>query len=394
MKKKYTLVKAFSMLVLVALLSSGNLFAQNTTITDVSSHTASTAAVLDVYSTTLGMLVPRLASDPTSSATGLLYYNTGSNFFKYYDGSAWKYIPVRDEILWASGTGSIVPKTISDKVGLGTSSPATWLHILETSGGNSPQIELENNQSNGFSAVSYTITAGVPNNSAYSAGVVGSDRTFVICNTAALSAGSQSDNTTMMKAFNSGIVDFNNQSRARVYQGRDNVAYGQVIPYNSWTEINYTARSYDEHLEWTLASAYNNGPSYFTATADGYYQINARIDFILEDPETHEAIHNPNYPGYVSIAIFVSTDNGQTWNMYAQGNKLQGADNNNGWNDLQNNLAPNISDVVKVNSGDLIDIRAYQNLWNTNGGLPLRILEQNSAGGNSTQIYVSIHKIS
>jgi len=396
MKKKYTLMKAFSMLILVALLSSGNLFAQNTTITDNSSHTASTAAVLDVYSTTLGMLVPRLSSDPSSTAQGLLYYNTGSNFFRFHDGSNWNNIPIQSEILWSSGGGTIAPKTVTDKVAIGHGAASTWLHIFEGTGSNTPQVELENNQTNGYSGISFTNTSGGPS-SAYSAGLIGSDQTFIIRNTAGMSTGSQSDGFTMMKAYNSGIVDFDNQSRARVYQSNGEDYFGQIIPFNSWTEVNFTNRSYDEHTEWTLATSISSGPSYFVVTQDGYYQVNSRIDFILEDTENHEEIHNPNYPGYVSIAIFVSTNNGSTWTMYAQGNKLQGADNVTGgnWNDLRNNLAPNISDVVKLNAGDYLDIRAYQNLGvSPNTGLPLRVIEQNGSGGNPTQIYVSIHKIS
>ena len=41
--------------------------AQNIAISDVS-HTADASAVLDVYSTSLGMLVPRLSSSPSTPA--------------------------------------------------------------------------------------------------------------------------------------------------------------------------------------------------------------------------------------------------------------------------------------------------------------------------------------
>ena len=80
--------------------------------------------------------------------------------------------------------------------------------------------------------------------------------------------------------------------------------------------------------------------------------------------------------------------------MYAQGNKLQGADNApiGSWNDLRNNLAPNVSDVVQLQAGDWVAIFAWQDLWNM--GLPLRVIEQNNAGGPPTQVYCSIHKSS
>jgi hypothetical protein len=213
----------------------------------------------------------------------------------------------------------------------------------------------------------------------------------------------------MMKSYNSGITDFDNQSRARVFQTANpninppNPNVGQLIPFAQWTEVNFDFNSYDTHYEWALATDAANGPSRFKVTEDGYYQVNARVDYILSYYEEEigelNPIHNPYYPGYVSIAIFISTDNGQTWNMYAQGNKLQGADNNSGgWNDLQNNLAPNISDVVELHQNDLVDIRVWQNLGKNQQGqpcpIPLRVMEQNGAGGHSTQVYCSIHKSS
>jgi hypothetical protein len=82
--------------------------------------------------------------------------------------------------------------------------------------------------------------------------------------------------------------------------------------------------------------------------------------------------------------------------MLSQGNKLQGADNDYGnWNDMQNNLAPNISDVLYLTRGQQIEIRAYQNLYSPN--IPLRTTEQNGtteSPAGSPQVYVSIHKIS
>jgi len=118
---------------------------------------------------------------------------------------------------------------------------------------------------------------------------------------------------------------------------------GQFIPFGAWTMVNYDMKDYDEHGEWLLAQDAMTGPSYFIVTETGYYQVNARVDFELSEVPIEGGelinINNPNYPGYVSIAIFVSTDQGQSWFMYAQGNKMQGADNNSsGWNDLRNNL--------------------------------------------------------
>jgi hypothetical protein len=54
----------------------------------VGTSTPNANAVLDVTSTTKGVLLPRLSSDPTGVA-GMVYYNTTSNTVKLYNGSAW-----------------------------------------------------------------------------------------------------------------------------------------------------------------------------------------------------------------------------------------------------------------------------------------------------------------
>jgi len=428
--------------------SIGIVNAQNISISDVS-HTADASAVLDVYSTSLGMLVPRLSSAPSSPATGLLYYDTGSNSFKYNAGTSsspsWTELSYGN--LWSrSGTDTYLTNT-GDNLLIGTSSYSGlkfYVHSpvagqvsrfdgkveffdYDAAGGGNLLAEIDRigSTQNGvfnvydgtasniasLSSVSGSAFGTFFANGAgsYSHGIVTSDNTYVLQNTGSITTGSQNDGVTMMKSYNSGITDFDNQSRARVFQTANpninppNPSVGQLIPFAQWTEVNFDLNSYDTHNEWTLATNAANGPSRFKVTEDGYYQVNARVDYILSYYEEGigelNPIHNPSYPGYVSIAIFISTDNGQTWNMYAQGNKLQGADNNSGgWNDLQNNLAPNISDVVELHQNDLVDIRVWQNLGINQQGqpcpIPLRVLEQNGAGGHSTQVYCSIHKSS
>jgi hypothetical protein len=498
--KKLTIVSV----VIAFFLMTGITNAQNIAISDVS-HTADASAVLDVYSTSLGMLVPRLSSAPSSPATGLLYYSTSSNSFFYNAGTSgspsWTELSYGN--LWTTNGTDTYLTNPNDNLLIGTSSnllgyklyvhqpgpglpmtnsridgqleiwnysdfgggthrlladindnggatpngiiqiydngnagirllangssffkggnvgiganPGTLLHVIDNNDLIVPQLQIDNpsglgagNTSLGFNYVDASGTA-----TDFAQGIYGGTGDFEICNTTgmpspALVAAAQSDGVTMFRAFPSGIVDLNNQSRARVFQQMNpninppNPNVGQFIPFASWTEVNFDIRSYDNQIEWNLATNATSGPSYFKATEDGYYQINARVDFILSyfEQEGGEeiVIHYPNYPGYVSIAVFVSNDNGQTWNMYAQGNKLQGADNNSGWNDLQNNLAPNISDVVELQQNDLLDVRVWQNLGKdqqgNNAPIPLRVLEQNGVGGHSTQVYCSIHKSS
>ncbi len=89
-------IQFFQGLVLIVIfycISINRSFAQNTAISDVV-YTPAASAMLDVYSTTKGFLVPRLTQAQktaiASPATGLLIYQTdGSAGFYYYDGTAW-----------------------------------------------------------------------------------------------------------------------------------------------------------------------------------------------------------------------------------------------------------------------------------------------------------------
>ena len=479
---KVIIMKKFKLFtILLALITLSTMVsAQNVSISDVT-HTADASAVLDVYSTSKGMLVPRLTSTQrtgiSSPATGLLAYDTDLSSFHFYDGSAWTGLSYGN--LWSrTGTDTYLTNTgdnlvigtntsapgykfyvfgsasqmsrfdgqvefwnvaggkmnadinndglnngimhIFDalsgakvqisaggntyfsggNVCIGATNPLHLLHLIDPIGVAAPQLKVDNATGAGNSSIGYGYTG-----TSFAEGIDGSDGTFKLCNTNGLNPSFQGDGTTMVRSFPSGIVDLNNQSRARAFQGPNPMkpfGWGQPIPFAAWTPVDYDNLSYDQQGEFMLAPVPPYSPaggpaaSFFTATEDGYYQVNARTDFILMDYETQEEIHFPNYPGYVSIAIFVTDVNGNT-NMYAQGNKLQGADNNaGGWNDLRNNLAPNVSDVVFLQKGEKIEIWVWQNLWQNNP-IPLRIFNPDDPafpGQPPTQTYVSVHKVS
>lgn len=67
--------------------------AQNVAVTDDASYTADNSAMLDVKSTSKGLLIPRLTTSQrnaiSSPATGLIVYVTTDNTFYYYDGASW-----------------------------------------------------------------------------------------------------------------------------------------------------------------------------------------------------------------------------------------------------------------------------------------------------------------
>lgn len=393
---------------------SGTINAQNIAISDVS-HTADASAVLDVYSTTRGMLVPRLASDPSSPATGLFYYNTGTNSFKYYTGSAWKTYANTDDIYWTRNvSGELFPKTQTDFVGIGQTPPCgmlnTWLTIYDNTGTTFPQFNIIGGYTNGGDAsMQYSLNGG--EGPFYSHGIFddvvgGNDYNFKICNTFTLTGPGYTDANTMMEIHGenpkAGIIDFNHQSRARVWQGPNPnpptpppilpPTVGQPIPTGAWTPIDFDNRSYDEHFEYLLVTPppYSGGgaaaAAYFTATEVGYYQVNARTEFYLGGEEDLWWVAPDSY---VSIAIFVSTDNGMTWNIYAQGNNLQ-IGQNSSWNpgpDMypsnKYNNAPNVSDVVYLQNQHRLAIYVWQNT-----GMTLYLMSGNAI------TYCSVHKSS
>ena len=54
----------------------------------IGTNTPDANAVLDVTSTTKGVLLPQAANDPTGVA-GMIYYNTTSDIVKLYNGTSW-----------------------------------------------------------------------------------------------------------------------------------------------------------------------------------------------------------------------------------------------------------------------------------------------------------------
>ena len=187
-----------------------------------------------------------------------------------------------------------------------------------------------------------------------------------------------------------GIIDFNHQSRAKCYLGQT-----QSIPSNSWTPVEFDTRVYDEHGELTLSSAQGN-PAFFTATETGYYQVNARAEFLTEEIIGEIISSTPASDAYVSIAIWHSSIS----ENYARGNNLQifnyrlyallstlDPDNPSVASAafLPMNNAPNISDVIFMNAGDTVEIHVFQN---SGISIPLKY------DGSMQDNYVSIHKIS
>jgi hypothetical protein len=84
-------------LILICLSFISNALAQNVAVTDDDSYSAASSAMLDVKSTTKGMLIPRLTTSERLSITtpvnGLMVYDINYNSFFYHNGTNWIIIP-------------------------------------------------------------------------------------------------------------------------------------------------------------------------------------------------------------------------------------------------------------------------------------------------------------
>ena len=99
--------------------------------------TANTSALLDVKSTSKGMLIPRMDSAQRAAiaapATGLLVYQTNKDSgFYHFDGTNWQQLVNQGNNLWKKN-GTHIHNTNSGNVGIGINTPSAKLHVADSS---------------------------------------------------------------------------------------------------------------------------------------------------------------------------------------------------------------------------------------------------------------------
>jgi hypothetical protein len=100
----------------------------NVGISDEESQSPDPSAVLDVYSISKGMLVPRLTdiqmNDVADPATGLLIFNTDTYSFHFYNGTSWVDLTSSSDI-WDQNAEDVFLSDETKNVGIGTSDPGS-----------------------------------------------------------------------------------------------------------------------------------------------------------------------------------------------------------------------------------------------------------------------------
>jgi hypothetical protein len=97
----------------------------------IGTTTPNSKALLDISSTTKGVLLPRMTTSGRLSIStppnGLLVYDTDRNEFCHYVGTGWR--SILNSEYWTRGTSQTRIYTASDSVGIGLSSPTEWLDV-------------------------------------------------------------------------------------------------------------------------------------------------------------------------------------------------------------------------------------------------------------------------
>ncbi|MCD4736450.1 MAG: tail fiber domain-containing protein [Bacteroidales bacterium] len=157
---------------MMSVLTTSILNSQNIAITDDGSYSADNSAMLDVKSTSKGMLIPRVTwnqrENISAPATGLFVFQTDSTEGFYYNQGTsanpdWIRLSTESCDLWERSGHFTILSNGPDRVGIGVDNPCEKMEVSGT--GN--VIRLTNNVQNslmvGFNTTSSTLFVGGSN---------------------------------------------------------------------------------------------------------------------------------------------------------------------------------------------------------------------------------------
>ena len=109
----------------------------------IGTSTPNTNAILDVNSTTKGLLVPRMTTSQRNAipgVAGMFVYDTDTKEFYHHDGTSWRKIV--NSTIWNSSSTRNWTYNTTDIIGIGTSSPDEKFHIF------SGKMYIQDNRTN------------------------------------------------------------------------------------------------------------------------------------------------------------------------------------------------------------------------------------------------------
>lgn len=125
-------------ILLFALALSNKISSQNTVITDDESYVTDTSAVLDVQSTSKGILIPRMRTYQregiTNAAKGLLVFDLDFNSFFFHTGEMWMNLSAQEDTLWTLNPYGVSLHNPLLNVGVGSTQPMAKLEVKGNAG--------------------------------------------------------------------------------------------------------------------------------------------------------------------------------------------------------------------------------------------------------------------
>lgn len=148
--------KVIAILHLIALMPL-SMMAQNAV--GINTDTPDASSILEIVSTDKGVLIPRMSfaerNAIVSPVKGLLIFqNSGTEGFYYYDGSSWKI--VGEDADWEE-TPSYIYNDDGKTVGIGTSTPDEDLHIYSTG---DPKIKIQRQSASSEAGIEFYRSTG------------------------------------------------------------------------------------------------------------------------------------------------------------------------------------------------------------------------------------------
>ena len=156
---KISIMKITTLLLSLITFTS-SIFSQQSVSINNTGAAANKSAILDVSSSSKGMLIPRMTSAQRTgilnTAVGLMVYDSTSNSFWYYQSTGWKELQSVSTNPWQK-SGNNIYNSNTGYVGIGNTVPQNKLDVTGGVRADSLSIKTEGNISDCFTKKSFML---------------------------------------------------------------------------------------------------------------------------------------------------------------------------------------------------------------------------------------------